>query len=136
MIRVAALLLLATTPGWANTVEITRVCFERFCVESKEAFMRAGEDPVRQQYRLKFSRTQSVLYIQAGSAPEFPHCAPHCDTREEQGEMRSFQPRTGRLVGRLLGPLAGCGAVPPLRYHVYVYNAELNPEWVTLVPRC
>ena len=136
MWRAAVALLLAAPQAEATTIEITRVCFGDFCVESREAFMAVASDPARQHYRIRFSRTQSVLYIQAGPALLFPHCAPHCDVVEANAERRSFQPQTGRLVGRLLGSVPSCGAGPPRPIHLYVYNPEASPDWLTVAPNC
>lgn len=127
--------LMAALPASATNIEITRSCFDGFCLESPEAFMTVAADPVRRHYRVKFSRTQSILYIQTGPTIRFPHCAPHCEVVDSGEERRVFQPHTGRLVGRMIGPIEGCGGGKAFVY-VYVYDAELNPEWVSVVPHC
>ncbi len=136
MWRAALALMLAAPGAEATTIEITRVCFGDFCVESREAFVTIASDPARQHYRIRFSRTQSVLYVQAGSVQQFPHCAPHCDIVDTNAEKRAFQPHTGRLVARLLGTVPSCGANPQRPIHLYVYNPEASPDWLTIAPNC
>lgn len=123
-------------PVRAESIEINQACFDGICFESREAFMTIAADRARGQFRFRFSRTQSTLYAQVGGALDFPHCAPHCDQTEEAGEKRAFQPRTGRLVARLLSDLAGCQGrtLPPIM--LYVYDASLNPDWLSITAEC
>lgn len=123
-------------PVRAESIEINQACFDGICFESREAFMTIAADRARGQFRFRFSRTQSTLYAQVGGALTFPHCAPHCDQTEEAGEKRAFQPRTGRLVARLLSDLAGCQGrtLPPIM--LYVYDASLNPDWLSITVEC
>ncbi|MCZ8163820.1 MAG: hypothetical protein O9315_17615 [Beijerinckiaceae bacterium] len=132
---VLALLLLAFEAR-AASIEITRACFGDFCLESREAFMAVASDPARHHYRIRFSRTQSMLYVQTGPEPKFPHCEPLCDVADNVGEPRSHQARTGRLVGRLVGPVPGCAGQPDRFVHLYVYDAAASPDWLTVVPNC
>ena len=132
----ALALLLFASEARAGSIEITRACFGDFCLESREAFMAVAADPARHHYRIRFSRTQSLLYVQAGPEPRFPHCEPLCDVAERAGEPRSHQARTGRLLGRLVGPVPGCGGKPDRYVHLYVYDAEASPDWLTVVAHC
>ncbi|MCZ8262192.1 MAG: hypothetical protein O9333_18920 [Beijerinckiaceae bacterium] len=135
--RYAALVLMVlTSEAGATSIEITRSCFGDFCVESREAFMTVASDPARQHYRIRFSRTQSLLYVQTGPEPRFPHCEPLCDVAERAGEPRSHQAHTGRLLGRLVGPVPGCGSGPSRYVHLYVYDAEASPDGLTVVAHC
>jgi hypothetical protein len=123
-------------PVRAESIEINQVCFDGICFESREAFMTIAADRARGHFRFRFSRTQSTLYAQIGGELNFPHCAPHCDQTEQAGEKRAFQPRTGRLVARLISDLAGCQgrALPPIM--LYVYDASLNPDWLSITAEC
>ncbi|WP_284179025.1 hypothetical protein [Rhabdaerophilum sp. SD176] len=129
-------LLLCASEARAGSIEITRSCFGDFCLESREAFMAVAADPARHHYRIRFSRTQSMLYVQTGPEPKFPHCEPLCDVAEQAGEPRSRQAHTGRLVGRLVGPVPGCAGQPDRFVHLYVYDTSASPDWLTVVPNC
>ena len=136
--RVAAtLVLLAATLTSAQAVDITRSCFPGFCVEAREAFMTIARDPAKGEYRLRMSRTQSIVYLQAGAETAFPHCGVMCTVEEVAGEKRAVQAITGRLVARLIGPLEPCkGDGAAFFVHVFVYNTEASPDWLEVVREC
>jgi hypothetical protein len=119
----------------ARDIEITRSCFTGFCVESVEAFTTLARDAAAGKYRLLLSRTQSILYIEAGSKPVFPHCG-LCSLEEKAGERVSRQNRTGRIMGRLIGPFEGCKGTAPFYVHVYVYLPDANPGAVSVERNC
>lgn len=126
-----------TTPvAQAEVLDITRACLPGFCVESREAFTVLAQDPARGRYRLLISKTQSVLYLQAGEAPQTPHCGALCVEREEAGERRLFHSHSGRLMGRLVGPFEGCSGASPFHVYAYVYFAEVSLARFSFVHAC
>ena len=136
--RVAAtLVLLAATLTSAQAVDITRSCFPGFCVEAREAFMTIARDPAKGAYRLRMSRTQSVVYLQMGLAPPFPHCGATCAVETAGVEKRALQNVTRRLVARLIGPIEPCkGDGGAFFVHVFVYNTEATPDWLEIIREC
>lgn len=136
--RIAAtLMLLAAMQTSAQAVDITRACYSGFCVEAREAFTTIAREPAKGAYRLRMSRTQSVVYLQAGAETAFPHCGALCAVEDVAGEKRAVQAVTKRLVARLIGPLEPCfGTSEAFFVHVYVYNTEASPDWLEIVREC
>lgn len=132
---------LLAIPAAARTIEITRDCFEGFCVESQEPFIVIAREPAKGLYRLKIYRTQSVLYIEAGPAPRFPLCGQTCrieTVADGNGlpEARAVNEIFGHLSGRLIGPMAPCGSGPPLLVHLYAYFRDTDPAAFNVVRDC
>lgn len=142
LIAAAALVAAITLPATSETVEISQACFPGFCVESKLPFIAISRDPAKQHYRLREYRSEATIYIQAGEAPAFPHCAPvMCRTETEDGELRAFHVKTGRLLGRLIGPVETCGAemperAKPLMVNLYVYIPTVDLMAFTITRKC
>jgi hypothetical protein len=139
--RVAAVLvLLAATltsaiHSPAQAQDITRACFPGFCVEAREAYMTIARDPAKGEYRLRMSRTQSIVYLKVGTAPPFPHCGATCAVETAGAEKRALQNVTRRLVARLIGPIEPCKG-EAFFVHVFVYNTEANPDWLEIIREC
>lgn len=127
MLRVLAALLMLTATARAEVWEVTRACLPGFCVESRDAFTVLSRDPARGRYRLLVSKTQAVLYLQVGEKPELPHCGALCTLAQIEGETRVRHVQTGRVMGRLIGPFEGCGALAPFHIYAYVYFSEASP---------
>ena len=117
----ALFLLGLVLPLPAGALDITRVCFPGFCLESNEAFTVTFRNPAKRDYRLLHSETQSTLYLRAGEELPFPHCDTLCTETQTPTERRSRHNRTGILNGRLLGPFEACDGGKPFFIHLYAY---------------
>lgn len=131
----AVLLLLLAAPAAARDIEITRSCFPGFCVESRAAFTVIRREAAAGRYRLLLSRDQSVLYIEAGEAPDFPKCT-QCDAEPRVGERIARHTHSGRVMARLIGPFEGCRGAAPFYVHVFVYLPLANPGVVSVERQC
>lgn len=127
MAHALAALLMMTVIAQAQVQEVTRSCLPGFCIESRDAFTILSRDPARGRYRLLVSKTQAVLYLQVGERPDLPHCGALCAVVEEGGETRVRNLHSGRLMGRLIGPMAGCHKDAPFHLYAYIYFSEANP---------
>lgn len=137
MVAAAGFLAATLLPAAGQNVEISQACFPGFCIESKLPFIAIFRDPAKQHYRLREYRSEATVYVQAGEAPVFPHCAPMmCRTEAEDGEPRAFHAKTGRLLARLIGPIAGCGEAKPLMVNLYVYIPTVDLRDFAVTRKC
>lgn len=136
MLRALAAVLLMMVGAQAQVWEVTRTCLPGFCIESRDAFTIVSRDPARGRYRLLVSKTQAVLYLQVGKMPELPHCGAVCAVVEEGGETRVWNLYSGRLVGRLIGPLEGCHNGAPFHIYAYLYFSETDPARFSFERAC
>lgn len=132
----ASALLMVATALPAGAQDISRSCFPGFCVEAMLDFTVQNRVASRGFYALKISRTQSTVYVSPTTSPVFPRCELTCDVRDETGEPRAYHKWTGKLMERLVGPIAPCVSGAPYFVHLYVYNPEANPRWLSIEREC
>lgn len=116
--------------------DITRTCFQGFCVESREAFTAFNRQAARRLYVLKHSRTQADVYVQAGSDLVFPHCVGLCTVVQVGPEQRAINNHSQQIVGRLIGPITPCGAGEAFSIHLFSFNPDLNLTVFEILREC